>query len=96
MTDVYLARHVLLVLRHASDVPFARRLLGKTWSERLFPLLIDSQVATGPIAGSWDPRARCATAGARRRPDVRHDNEPLSLEVYFRHLPIYDLPAAGK
>ena len=36
------------------------------WNERLHPLLVERQVATGPMAGSWDPAAsRCPTAGAR-------------------------------
>jgi len=30
----------------------------KAGSERLFPLLINSQVTAGSLAGSWDPRGR--------------------------------------
>jgi hypothetical protein len=69
----------------------------KAWSERLFPILINSQVTTGPLTGSWDPRGRIrdrwGIEGGRLYVTTMN---LLSLEVYFRHLPIYDLPAAGK
>ncbi len=74
----------------------------EAWNERLHPLLTDSQVTVGPLAGSWDPRfpVRDRWAG---EPLPGDDNGPamagriylttlnlLSLEVYYRHLPIYE------
>ena len=37
----------------------------QAWNSRLHPLLVSSQVRSGPLAGSWDPRAPCPIAGAR-------------------------------
>ncbi len=48
----------------------------RAWSERLFPLLINSQIPSGPLAGSWDPRPRSRPLGHRRRPHLRHYDEP--------------------
>lgn len=51
---------------------------------------VNQQVTTGPLAGSWDPHNpvpdRWAVAG---RIYVTTLNL-LSLEVYYRHLPIYE------
>jgi hypothetical protein len=67
---------------------------GKYWSEwngRLHPLLTQSQVVEGPLAGSWDPLGpvpdRWAAHAGRLYVTTMN---LLSLEVYYRHLPIYD------
>lgn len=61
------------------------------WNRSLNPILIQSQVKTGVNAGSWDPAGAIpdrwsAHAG---RLYVTTMNL-LNLEVYYRHLPIYE------
>lgn len=63
----------------------------KAWNENLTPILIDSQITEGPLSGSWDPIQPVpdrwsAHAG---RVYVTAMNL-LNLEVYYRHLPIYE------
>lgn len=62
----------------------------KQWKETLYPLLAETQVRQGSLAGSWDPRQPVAdrwgvSAG---RLYVTALNL-LSLEVYHRHLPLF-------
>lgn len=60
------------------------------WNEKLHPLLVDSQIETGADAGSWDPLLpipdRWAVHGGRLYVTTMN---LLSLEVFYRHLPIY-------
>jgi hypothetical protein len=67
----------------------------KYWNDRLHPILIKSQVARGPLAGSWDPKYPVPDRWGEvcGRIYVTAMNL-LSLEVYYRHLPIYEIPAA--
>jgi hypothetical protein len=63
----------------------------KQWNQKLHPMLIQSQLQRGNYAGSWDaggaiPDRWGAFAG---RLYVTTMNL-LSLEVYYRHLPIYE------
>ncbi|MCA9239558.1 MAG: hypothetical protein KDA37_05140, partial [Planctomycetales bacterium] len=62
------------------------------WNDALHPLLVESQTTTGELAGSWNP--------VRPVPDKwRHMGgrlyvtalNLLSLEVYYRHLPLYEM-----
>jgi hypothetical protein len=61
------------------------------WNEQLRALLVQSQVKTGPQAGSWDPNGavpdRWGRFGGRLYITVLN---LLSLEVKHRHLPIYE------
>ena len=61
------------------------------WNEALHPLLVNSQVRQGAMAGSWDPRQplpdRWAPHAGRLYVTTMN---LLSLEVYYRHLPLYD------
>jgi hypothetical protein len=63
----------------------------KAWNEKLHPLLTDSQITTGPMAGSWDPLQpipdKWGHQGGRIYLTAMNI---LSLEVYYRHLPIYE------
>lgn len=60
------------------------------WHRRLGPLLAESQVVTGPLAGSWHPQQpvpdRWAKEGGRLYVTTLH---LLMLEVPYRHLPLY-------
>jgi hypothetical protein len=80
---------------YATQVMFHMR--GKywnSWQSRLHPLLIDQQVVSGPLAGSWDPLKpvpdRWGAQGGRLYVTTLN---LLSLEVDYRHLPIYDSTA---
>ncbi len=63
----------------------------ESWHERLHPLLVSSQEAKGPRAGSWDPLQpvadRWGAFGGRLYVTTMN---LLSLEVFYRHLPIYE------
>jgi hypothetical protein len=63
----------------------------RQWNERLHPLLVNSQARQGPQAGSWDPGGdipdRWGPHGGRIYVTTLN---LLSLEVYYRHLPIYE------
>jgi hypothetical protein len=80
---------------YATQVMFHMR--GKywrAWNERLQPLLIGEQVTSGLLAGSWDPLKpvpdRWGPQGGRIYVTTLN---LLSLEVYYRHLPIYESTA---
>jgi hypothetical protein len=64
----------------------------QAWNDRLRNLLINSQVQSGPLAGSWDPRGavpdRWGLEGGRLYVTAMH---LLMLEVYYRNLPLYKL-----
>jgi len=66
----------------------------QAWSDQLYPLLVEQQVRTGPQRGSWDPRLpipdRWGSHGGRLYVTALN---LLSLEVYYRHLPIYESTA---
>ncbi len=61
------------------------------WHDRLYPLLINSQTVDGELAGSWDPNYPTPDLWARYggRLYVTTLNL-LSLEVSYRHLPLYE------
>jgi hypothetical protein len=67
----------------------------QTWNGRLHPLLVGSQVMSGPQAGSWDPKGpvpdRWGPHGGRLYVTTLN---LLSLEVYWRHLPLHASAAA--
>ncbi|MAR13749.1 MAG: hypothetical protein CL681_27720 [Blastopirellula sp.] len=63
----------------------------KKWNAALHPTLVDTQVMDGELAGSWHPRTpvpdRWAAHGGRLYVTTLN---LLSLEVHYRHLPLYD------
>jgi hypothetical protein len=63
----------------------------KNWYQALYPMLIESQVTEGPYAGSWEPIGPIPDAWGEYagRLYVTTMNL-LSLEVTYRHLPIYE------
>jgi len=62
----------------------------KAWNERLQALLPQGQVTDGPLSGSWHPLRPAADrwghAGGRHYVTCL---SLLMLEVYYRHLPLY-------
>ena len=66
----------------------------KEWNQELHPLLIGSQVASGKLAGSWDPAGPVPDRwGPQAGRIYVTAMNLLSLEVTYRHLPIYDSTA---
>jgi hypothetical protein len=63
----------------------------QAWNGRLHPLLVNHQIRQGPLAGSWDPRNpvpdRWAPHAGRLYVTTMN---LLSLEVYYRYLPLYE------
>lgn len=61
------------------------------WNRKLHSLLIESQIKQGQLGGSWDPyypvRDRWAAHAGRIYVTTMN---LLSLEVYYRHLPLYE------
>lgn len=78
---------------YATQVMF--HLKGEAWQQwnaKLRPLLVQSQLKTGPQAGSWEPNGpipdRWSNSGGRIYVTAMN---LLSLEVTHRYLPIYEL-----
>jgi hypothetical protein len=68
-----------------------------TWRDTLYPLLLESQVLEGEYEGSWSPTAPTPDLWARYggRLYVTTMNL-LSLEVTYRHLPLYEVQVAAR
>jgi hypothetical protein len=83
--DTYYWYYATQVLRHIGGERWER------WNAALHPLLINSQIETGPMAGSWDPLNpvpdRWGAFGGRLYVTTLN---LLSLEVDYRLLPLYD------
>ncbi len=66
----------------------------KQWQTRLHAILIQDQITQGEMAGSWDPYHptpdQWASYGGRLYVTTMN---LLSLEVNYRHLPLYDMTA---
>ena len=86
--DTYYWYYATQVMFHMGDKYW------KAWNDRLHPLLVERQVQTGPMAGSWDPLLpvpdRWGPQAGRMYVTTLN---LLSLEVYYRHLPIYEATA---
>jgi hypothetical protein len=85
MRDTYYWYYATQVMFHMKGEHWQK------WNEALHPLLVNSQSQTGRLAGSWNPHApvRDQWAPHAGRLYVTAMNL-LSLEVYYRHLPLYD------
>src|SRR5690606_7640398 len=80
---------------YATQVMFHMR--GKywqAWSNRLYPLILEQQVVEGPLSGSWDPRRPVPDRWGPHAGRLYVTSlNLLSLEVYYRHLPIFESTA---
>jgi hypothetical protein len=66
----------------------------RAWNARLHPLLVDAQIPAGPLAGSWDPRQPVPDRWGPQAGRIYVTTlNLLSLEVYYRHLPLYESTA---
>ncbi|MFO0934959.1 MAG: prenyltransferase/squalene oxidase repeat-containing protein [Gemmataceae bacterium] len=72
---------------------------GKEWTEKWNPMmrdmLIKSQKKDGPNGGSWDPGADREWMGPNTGRLGVTCMSLLTLEVYYRHLPLYKRDMAG-
>jgi hypothetical protein len=60
------------------------------WNGKLRPMLLASQVRDGPSAGSWSPRQPTQDAWSDQGGRLYETAlSVLMLEVYYRHLPLY-------
>ena len=67
------------------------------WNRQMRRVLIDSQVKEGCAAGSWDPmRPTRDPLGERGGRVLVTGLSTLTLEVYYRYLPLYKLDAESK
>jgi hypothetical protein len=64
--------------------------IWKEWNERMREILVNSQDRGGNHAGSWNPNGD--THGNRMGRIVSTALSTLSLEVYYRYLPMYSTP----
>jgi hypothetical protein len=76
---------------YATQVMF--HLQGKPWplwNGKLRPMLVSSQVRDGPAAGSWSPKQPSQDAWGDQGGRLYETAlSVLILEVYYRHLPLY-------
>lgn len=83
--DTYYWYYATQVMRHAGGAHWEQ------WNEELHPLLVNSQMQNGPMAGSWHPYLpvpdRWGHVGGRLYVTTMN---LLSLEVNYRLLPLYD------
>ena len=80
-TDIYYWYYGTQVLHHVGGPPWEQ------WNEAMHPILAGSQEKKGHKAGSWDPRGGGeANAGGRIYMTCL---AICTLEVYYRHLPLY-------
>ncbi len=59
----------------------------ETWNNQMRDMLVKSQKQSGATGGSWDPRDNWEQKGGRI---MATSLKLLMLEVYYRHLPLYD------
>ncbi|HEV8003308.1 MAG TPA: prenyltransferase/squalene oxidase repeat-containing protein [Planctomycetaceae bacterium] len=86
--DIYYDYYATQVLHHWGGPEWRK------WNEVLRDHLIESQVKEGDAAGSWKPTGdRGAAAGGRLYQTCL---SVMTLEVYYRYLPLYQKETAGR
>jgi hypothetical protein len=60
----------------------------RSWNEAMKETLLDTQLKKGPMSGSWDPKDNWEKSGGRL---YSTSLRILMLEVYYRHLPLYQV-----
>jgi hypothetical protein len=59
----------------------------EAWNKNLRDMLVETQITTGEHAGTWHPRDQWESRGGRV---YATSLKLLMLEVYYRHLPLYE------
>ncbi len=63
----------------------------QTWQDALRPLLVDTQIKDGQLAGSWEPKGPIPDRWAEHAGRLYVTTlNLLSLEVKYRYLPLYE------
>ena len=84
--DIYYNYYATQVLHHWDGE------LWNKWNEQMREQLVGTQIKEGPGAGSWDVTDPHGDAGGRI---YQTTLSLLTLEVYYRHLPIYRQDASS-
>jgi|GEM_PF-550391 len=79
-SNEYANYYVSLVLHHLGGDRW------RVWNAAYRDMLVNSQVKHGHAAGSWDPISNWGRSGGRLYSTCMN---VLTLEVYYRHLPLY-------
>lgn len=79
-TDIYYWYYGTQALHHYGGPEW------KLWNEQMREILVDTQEVSGHQAGSWDPKGPHTSNGGRLYMTAL---ATCSLEVYYRHLPIF-------
>jgi hypothetical protein len=88
LNDIYYDYYATQVLHHWGGPEW------KKWNEVVRDHLIESQARDGDAAGSWNPSGdRGAAAGGRLYQTCL---SVMTLEVYYRYLPLYQKETAGR
>lgn len=85
--NIYYNYYATQVLHHAGGSAWPK------WNEAMRDSLVRSQRRTGPEAGSWDVTDPHGGSGGRLYQTCL---SIMTLEVYYRHLPLYQMQALGK
>jgi hypothetical protein len=78
--NIYYWYYATQVMHHFGGEPWEK------WNARMREILVETQERSGHEAGSWAPRGEHASAGGRVYMTALC---VCSLEVYYRHLPIF-------
>ncbi len=79
--NIYYWYYGTQVMHHFGGTPW------KKWNEKMRDLLVESQVTRGKLAGSWNPRD--FKWGSRGERIYVTSLAVCTLEVYYRHLPLF-------
>jgi hypothetical protein len=86
--DIYYWYYATQVLHNAQGKEW------ETWNRRTRRVLVETQTAGGPDEGSWNPDGdEWGNAGGRL---MVTSLSCLTLEIYYRYLPLYTLNDEGK
>lgn len=85
--DSYYNYYAAQVLHHWGGAEW------KKWNAVMRPQLVTSQIKRGPAAGSWKPVDRHSRLGGRIYETAL---SVMTLEVYYRHLPLYRRSAVAQ
>ncbi len=78
--SIYYNYYATQVLHHWGGEPWER------WNSVMRDQLVRTQISRGPAAGSWSPRGTYSRPGGQI---YQTTLSLLTLEVYYRHLPMY-------
>jgi hypothetical protein len=91
MRDCYYWYYATLTMHNFADADW------DAWNRKMRRLLIESQEKEGCAAGSWDPERPTIDAWCGRGGRLTMTSfNTLTLEVYYRYLPLFKTNAAQR